>query len=282
MNQKQITVNFTDRSDDHLKMYFKDISKIPLLTYIEEQQIYKDLLDDVKREKARDRLVTSNLRFCISIAKQYQNQGLSLLDLIEEANFGLIKASHLFNPEKGVKFLSYAIWWIRQSITDALTKVSRTIRVPNNRYNLLWRINRFISNYEQTYSNKPTTEEIAEWFEISPKTVSELLNISLKCVSVDGSLNNNDDGVLLDILADPFETADGLVISEDNYDIIHKVLKDIDVRDASVIRFLFGIDSEELNLDEVGRKFGISAERVRQIKERSLEKMKEIINEKYT
>ena len=260
--------------ESSLDQYLKEISAYPLLT--REQEV--DLAGRIRtgEEEALDKLVRSNLRFVVSVAKKYQNQGVALGDLINEGNLGLIRAAHKFDETKGIKFISYAVWWIRQAILQALAEQSRIVRVPLNRAGTLHRIGKRSSALLQELGREPTVDEIADGLDLTHDEVEKTLAISQTHLSLDAPLTPGEDNRLLDYLPDQF----GRGPEEETYDkaltdVVDEALGSLKEREAKVLRLYFGLDGQEpMTLEEIGSLLGITRERVRQIKERALVRLR--------
>lgn len=263
----------TNRDSLSLDKYFNEISKEPILTAEEEVELA--IRSKKGDQKATEQLIKSNLRFVVSVAKQYQNQGLSLNDLINEGNVGLIKAVKRFDETKGFKFISYAVWWIRQSILQALAENSRIIRLPVNKVSDFSKINRIYSNLEQEFEREPTPEEIAEVLEIKVEEIKDSYRINQKNISLDAPLINDDN-----TFAETLENKDSLspdkeLLNESLKKEIESAIKILNVREQEVIKLYFGIDCVQTHtLEEIGAKFNLTRERVRQIKEKALRKLR--------
>jgi len=257
-----------------LDQYFHDIGKVALLT--PEQEI--ELAIKIKQgdAEALEKLTKANLRFVVSVAKQYQNQGLSLGDLINEGNIGLIKAARRFDETRGFKFISYAVWWIRQSIMQALAEQSRIVRLPLNRVGALNRIGKAYSNLEQEYEREPSSEELAEELQMNVEDVSEAMTLSAKHVSMDAPFSNSEENRLLDVLENPDEPSpDNILMDESLKEEVERALSKLSAREAEVIKLYFGLDVDEpLTLEEIGEKFNLTRERVRQIKEKAIRRLR--------
>jgi RNA polymerase primary sigma factor len=259
-----------------LDQYLREISQYPLIGREEEIRLAKAIRD--RDEEALDKLVRSNLRFVVSVAKKYQNQGVSLADLINEGNLGLIRAAHKFDETKGIKFISYAVWWIRQAILQALAEQSRIVRVPLNRAGTLHRIGKRSSALLQELGREPTVEEIAEGMDISEEEVAKTLSISQSHLSLDAPLAPGEDNKLLDYLPD----TQGATPDEETFEhalteSIERVLGTLKEREAKILRLYFGLDGKEpMTLEEIGSLLGITRERVRQIKEKALSRLRHI------
>ncbi len=259
-----------------LDQYLREISQYPLITRDDEVVLAKQ----IKRgdEEALDKLVRSNLRFVVSVAKKYQNQGVSLSDLINEGNLGLIRAAHKFDETKGIKFISYAVWWIRQAILQALAEQSRIVRVPLNRAGTLHRIGKRSSALLQELGREPTVEEIADGMDITQDEVAKTLSISQSHLSLDAPLTPGEDNKLLDYLPDTQSPGpDDSTFERALTDSIQDVLDTLKEREARILRLYFGLDGEEpMTLEEIGKLMGITRERVRQIKEKALARLRHI------
>jgi RNA polymerase primary sigma factor len=257
-----------------LDQYLKEISAYPLIDREEEVRLAR--LIRVGGEGALDKLVSSNLRFVVSVAKKYQNQGVPLSDLINEGNLGLIRAAHKFDETKGIKFISYAVWWIRQAVLQALAEQSRIVRVPLNRAGALYRIGRQTSTLLQELGREPTVEEIAEDLHISEEEVQKTLSISQSHLSLDAPVRLGEDSRLLDYLPDQFSPGpEDEAFAHALRQTIEDALATLKHREATVVRLYFGLDdSEPMTLEEIGAQMGITRERVRQIKEKALDRLR--------
>jgi RNA polymerase primary sigma factor len=257
-----------------LDQYLREISQYPLISREEEVELARRIKQDC--QDSLDKLVRSNLRFVVSVAKKYQNQGVSLADLINEGNLGLIRAAHKFDETKGIKFISYAVWWIRQAILQALAEQSRIVRVPLNRAGTLHRIGKRSSALQQELGREPTVEEIAEGMDISEDEVAKTLSISQTHLSLDAPLTPGEDNKLLDYLPDtqnpgPDDETFERALSES----VEEVLSTLKEREAKILRLYFGLDGQEpKTLEEIGSMMGITRERVRQIKEKALARLR--------
>ena len=273
----RITKQYTNRESQSLDKYLQEIGRVDLLTGDDEIV----LAQAIKRggfegSMALERLVKANLRFVVSVAKQYQNQGLSLGDLINEGNLGLIKAAKRFDETRGFKFISYAVWWIRQSILQALAEQSRIVRLPLNRVGALNKIGKKFSELEQQYEREPTAAELAEQLEMSIAEISETIKISGRHLSVDAPFVQGEDNRLLDILPnDQQPPPDSELMRESLRVEVQQVLNTLSEREAEVIRLYFGLDDQQaLPLEEIGEKFNLTRERVRQIKEKAIRRLR--------
>lgn len=275
MRQFKITKSITDRRTDSLDKYLQEISKEEMVTPEEEVELAKRI--HAGDADAADRLVRANLRFVVSVAKQYQyqNQGLGLQDLINEGNMGLMKAAWKFDETKGFKFISYAVWWIRQSILQALAEQSRTIRLPFNQVNYLTKIARARNEFEQKNCRQATTEELAEMTGLSSDKIIESMVVSENTVSADARFSEDEDGALLDIIPDKDALpADSRVEAESIKIEIGQLLEVLPERARNILKAIYGIGCREMTIDEIGERYGLTRERVRQIREKSLRRLR--------
>ena len=273
----KITKSITNRESQSLEKYLQEIGKVDLITPEEEVKLAR--LIKQGDQKALDRLTKANLRFVVSVAKQYQNQGLSLPDLINEGNLGLIKAAQRFDETRGFKFISYAVWWIRQSILQALAEQSRIVRLPLNKVGLTNRIQKAYSQLEQEFEREPSAEELATMLEIDIEEVSATLGISARHVSVDTPLAEGEDNTLLDVLENPnaVKTDNELDHTESLKVEIERSLKTLTERQKEVICYFFGIGVDHpMSLEDIGEKFSLTRERVRQIKDKAITKLRTV------
>jgi RNA polymerase primary sigma factor len=263
-----------------LDQYLRDISAYPLISREEEAELARRIR--VGDQEALDKLVRSNLRFVVSVAKKYQNQGVSLSDLINEGNLGLIRAAHKFDETKGIKFISYAVWWIRQAILQALAEQSRIVRVPLNRAGTLHRIGRRANALLQELGREATHAEIAEGMDITEEEVAKTMSISQVHLSLDAPLSPGEDNRLLDYLADTINpTPDEQTFEKALTDAIVDSLASLKEREAKILRLYFGLDEKEpMTLEEIGTLLGITRERVRQIKEKALSRLRHVSRSK--
>jgi RNA polymerase primary sigma factor len=264
----------TTYDEGSLDQYLRDISVYPLITREEEVTLAQKIrLND---QEALDKLVRSNLRFVVSVAKKYQNQGVSLSDLINEGNLGLIRAAHKFDETKGIKFISYAVWWIRQSILQALAEQSRIVRVPLNRAGALHRIGKRASTLLQELGRQPTHLEIAEGLDITEEEVAKTMLISQVHLSLDAPMTPGEDNRLLDYLPDNMNpTPDEITFEKALSEAIEESLSNLKERESKILRLYFGLDGEDpMTLEDIGTLLGITRERVRQIKEKALLKLR--------
>ncbi|MBK8515585.1 MAG: RNA polymerase sigma factor RpoD/SigA [Saprospiraceae bacterium] len=277
MRQLKITKSITNRESQSLEKYLQEIGKVDLLTPEEEV----DLAQKIKEgdQEALERLTKANLRFVVSVAKQYQNQGLSLSDLINEGNLGLIKAAQRFDETRGFKFISYAVWWIRQSILQALAEQSRIVRLPLNKVGSLNKINRAFSELEQEFEREPSPDELAELLEIPTEEVETTLGVAARHVSMDAPFIDGEDNSLLDVLENNStpDTDSALEYKESLRKEIERSLNTLTDRQADVIKLYFGIGIEHpMSLEDIGDKFGLTRERVRQIKDKAINKLRSV------
>jgi len=273
----RITRQYTNRESPSLDKYLQEIGKYELLSPEEEIELARQIKKGgPEAERALEKLVRANLRFVVSVAKQYQNQGLSLNDLINEGNLGLIKAAKRFDETRGFKFISYAVWWIRQSILQALAEQARLIRLPLNRVGALNKIGRKYSELEQRYEREPTAAELAEELGMSPEEVAETLRLAGKCLSVDAPCVHGEESRLLDVFPSENEPPpDAEVERESLRQEIRALLERLSPREAEILRYSFGLDGRpELTLEEIGERFNLTRERVRQIRERALRRLR--------
>ena len=271
MKSFKITQSITDRQDASLGLYFKDVSKQSMLNAEEEAQVTQRIREGDK--SAINRLVTANLRFVISVAKQYQNKGLSLVDLIQEGNLGLIEGAKRYDPSKGVKFISYAVWWIRQSIMHALSDKCRTVRIPMNQIVNINKITKATEKLEQELGRSPSIEELSNETSISTSNLNLTMSSSNKALSLDTPFKDEDTNCLLDIIPnDSF--ADDNIIQESISNEVEEVLLKLSNRESDVIRMSFGIGVETMQNEEIANRFGIGSERVRQIQHEAIERIR--------
>jgi len=272
----RITKQYTNRESQSLDKYLQEIGRVELL-HAEDEIVLAKLIKKggVQGTRALEKLVKANLRFVVSVAKQYQNQGLSLGDLINEGNLGLIKAAKRFDETRGFKFISYAVWWIRQSILQALAEQSRIVRLPLNRVGALNKIGKKFSELEQKYEREPTAAEIAEQLEMTVPEIAETIKISGRHLSVDAPFVQGEENRLLDILPNDMQPPpDSELIRESLRVEVKQVLTTLSQREAEVIILYFGLDGQCLTLEEIGEKFNLTRERVRQIKEKAIRRLR--------
>lgn len=274
MRQLKISKQITNRESQSLDKYLQEIGKVDLLTPDEEVELAKRIREG--DQLALEKLTKANLRFVVSVAKQYQNQGLSLGDLINEGNLGLIKAAQRFDETRGFKFISYAVWWIRQSILQALAEQSRIVRLPLNRVGSLNKISKTFSELEQKYEREPSPDELAEVLEVTTSEVVDTLKISGRHVSMDAPFVQGEENSLLDVLENDSEvTPDSSLINDSLRKEVQRALSTLTQREADVITLYFGLNGEHsMTLEEIGEKFNLTRERVRQIKEKAIRRLR--------
>lgn len=274
MRQLKISKQVTNRETASLDKYLYEIGKVELITAEEEVSLAKRI--STGDNAALERLVNANLRFVVSVSKQYQNQGLGLPDLINEGNLGLIKAAHRFDGTRGFKFISYAVWWIRQSILQALAEQARIVRLPLNKIGSINKINRTLSLLEQKYERVPTYEEIANVLDIAPREVKEAMRHAGRYVSMDAPVSDDEEGNMYDVLLNKSEDApDMVLINESLQKEIERAITTLTYREAYILRHYFGLDGRRpATLEEIGENLELSRERVRQIKERAIKRLK--------
>lgn len=280
MRQLKITKSITNRESASLDKYLQEIGKEDLITVEEEVE----LAQRIKKgdQEALEKLTKANLRFVVSVAKQYQNQGLSLPDLINEGNLGLIKAAEKFDETRGFKFISYAVWWIRQSILQALAEQSRIVRLPLNQVGSLNKINKAFARFEQENERTPSPEELADVLDLPKEKVSDTLRVSGRHVSVDAPFSDGEDNNLLDVLVNADSpNADRGLINESLSTEVERALSTLTDRERDIIRYFFGIGCAEMTLEEIGEKFGLTRERVRQIKEKAIRRLRHSSRNKF-
>ena len=273
MRQLKITKSITNRESASLDKYLQEIGKEDLITVEEEVELAQRIRNG--DQKVLEKLTRANLRFVVSVAKQYQNQGLSLPDLINEGNLGLIKAAEKFDETRGFKFISYAVWWIRQSILQALAEQSRIVRLPLNQVGSLNKINKAFSRFEQENERRPSPEELADSLDLPAEKVADTLRVSGRHISVDAPFVEGEDNSLLDVLVnDDSPIADRTLINESLSTEVERALSTLTERERDIIKLFFGINTQEMTLEEIGEKFGLTRERVRQIKEKAIRRLR--------
>lgn len=273
MRQLKINKSITNRESQSLDKYLQEIGKEELVSVEEEVELAQRIKKGDR--KALEKLTKANLRFVVSVAKQYQNQGLSLPDLINEGNVGLIKAAEKFDETRGFKFISYAVWWIRQSILQAIAEQSRIVRLPLNQVGSVNKINKVLNKFEQEYERKPSIEEISEKVDLPEDKIDDVLKINSRHVSVDAPFADGEDNGLLDVLVnDDSPMADKSLVLESLRAEINTALQGLNERERNVIEAFFGINQPEMTLDEIGTKYGLTRERVRQIKEKAIRRLR--------
>lgn len=273
MRQLKITKSITNRESASLDKYLQEIGKEELVSPEEEVELAQRIRKGDKA--ALEKLTRANLRFVVSVAKQYQNQGLSLPDLINEGNLGLIKAAEKFDETRGFKFISYAVWWIRQSILQALAEQSRIVRLPLNQVGALNKINKALQKFEQENERQPSTAELSEMIDVPKDKISDTLRVSGRHVSVDAPFVEGEDNSLLEVLPnDDSPSADKGLVNESLNIEIERALSTLSSREREIIKSFFGIGCQEMTLEEIGEHFGLTRERVRQIKEKAIRRLK--------
>ncbi len=273
MRQLKITKSITNRESASLDKYLQEIGKEELITVEEEVE----LAQRIKKgdQEALEKLTKANLRFVVSVAKQYQNQGLSLPDLINEGNLGLIKAAEKFDETRGFKFISYAVWWIRQSILQALAEQSRIVRLPLNQVGSLNKINKAMAKFEQEHERTPSSDELAKELQLPREKVADTLRVAGRHVSVDAPFADGEDNSLLDVLVNSDSpNADRGLLNESLSTEVERALETLTDRERDIIKYFFGIGSSEMTLEEIGEKFDLTRERVRQIKEKAIRRLR--------
>ena len=273
MRQLKINKQITNRESASLEKYLQEIGHEELLSPEEEvelaQRIHKGDRD------ALERLTKANLRFVVSVAKQYQNQGLSLADLINEGNVGLIKAAEKFDETRGFKFISYAVWWIRQTILQALAEQSRIVRLPLNQVSAVNKISKAMTKFEQENERKPSADELAELVNELPEKINDSLRASGRHVSVDAPFVEGEENSLLDVMVNnDSPDADATLVDESLNTEIHRALSTLNERERDIVEMSFGINHQEMTLEEIGERFGLTRERVRQIREKAIRKLR--------
>ena len=273
MRQLKITKSITNRESASLDKYLQEIGRKELITVDEEVELAQRIREG--DQAALDKLVSANLRFVVSVARQYQNQGLSLPDLIDEGNLGLIKAAQKFDETRGFKFISYAVWWIRQSILQALAEQSRIVRLPLNQVGSLNKIGKELSKFEQEHERRPSAEELAERLDVPVEKISDTMKVSGRHVSVDAPFVDGEDNSLLDVLPnDDSPMADHTLNQESLSKEVNRALDQLNPRERDILKMFFGIGCQEMTLEEIGAKFDLTRERVRQIKEKAIRRLK--------
>ena len=273
MKNFKITQSITDRKDESLSLYFKDVSKLSMITPEEEIKLAKKIQKgDINAE---NQLVKANLRFVISVAKQYQNKGLDLVDLIQEGNLGLIKSARLYDPNKGYKFISYAVWWIRQSIMKAISDQCRTVRVPMNHITNMSKINKISEKFEQENGRVPSKEELENLTELDSKRIDLSYTSTYRSISLETPLRDDDANCLLDIIPNEnIVNTDCNLIKSDLQREVDRIITKLPSRESDIIRMYFGIEVQKLSNEEIADRFGIGIERVRQLIHSGIDKLK--------
>ena len=273
MRQLKISKSITNRESASLDKYLQEIGHEELLSVDEEVELAQKIKKGDRQ--ALERLTRANLRFVVSVAKQYQNQGLSLPDLINEGNVGLIKAAEKFDETRGFKFISYAVWWIRQSILQAIAEQSRIVRLPLNQVGSVNKINRELNKFEQEHERRPSVDEIADRIDLPEEKIEEAMKANNRHVSMDARFVDGEDNSLLDVLADSnMPMADKALVQESLRKEIDRAIDLLNDREQKVVRAFFGIGSPEMTLEEIGDKYNLTRERVRQIKEKAIRRLR--------
>ena len=273
MRQLKITKSITNRESASLDKYLQEIGRKDLITVDEEVELAQKIKQG--DQAALDKLVSANLRFVVSVAKQYQNQGLSLPDLIDEGNLGLIKAAQKFDETRGFKFISYAVWWIRQSILQALAEQSRIVRLPLNQVGSINKIGKALQRFEQENARRPSPMELAEQLDVPVEKIADTMKVSGRHVSVDAPFVDGEDNSLLDVLPnEDSPMADSSLNQESLSKEVNRALEQLNPRERDILKMFFGIGCQEMTLEEIGAKFDLTRERVRQIKEKAIRRLK--------
>ena len=274
MRQLKIIKSFTNRESDSLDKYLQDIGHEELLTLDEEVELAQRIREG--DSKALEKLTRANLRFVVSVAKQYQNQGLSLPDLINEGNIGLIKAARKFDETRGFKFISYAVWWIRQSILQAIAEQRRPVRLPLNQVSSVNKINKALNKFEQENERRPSVEEIASSTDLPQEKIEEAIKANTKQVSMDAPFKDGEESSLADVLySEDSPSTDAELLKQSLREEMAMALSVLNERERNVITAFYGIGQAEMTMDEIGKKFGLTRERVRQIRERALRRLRQ-------
>ena len=274
MRQLKITKSITNRESAALDKYLQEIGHEDLISIEEEIELAQRIKKGDR--KALEKLTKANLRFVVSVAKQYQNQGLSLPDLINEGNLGLIKAAEKFDETRGFKFISYAVWWIRQSILQAIAEQSRIVRLPLNQVGSVNKINRILNKFEQEHERRPNVDEIADQIDLPEDKIVEAMKVNGKHISVDAPIMEGADSSLLDVLPNTESPmADNKLVMESLREEVASALNVLNERERNIIECFYGINQREMTLEEIGDKFGLTRERVRQIKEKALRRLRQ-------
>lgn len=273
MRQLKISKNITNRESASLDKYLQEIGREEPLGAEEEAELAKRIREGDK--SALERMTRANLRFVVSVAKQYQSQGLDLPDLINEGNLGLIRAAEKFDETRGFKFISYAVWWIRQAILQALAEQARIIRLPLNQVGAISRINKAFATFEQLHDRAPSVEELSESLDITPDKIVEAMRLGGKSISMDAPVSDGDGGVFSDTISDVEAHTPDKRLNEESLAIeVRRVLDKLSERDRNILKMSFGIDGAEMTLDEIAQKLRLTRERVRQIKEKTLRRLR--------
>jgi len=278
MRQLKIQKSITNRSSEALDKYLVEIGRAPLISIDEEIELAQVIRHGGREaERAKEKLVSANLRFVVSVAKQYQHQGLSLTDLIDEGNIGLIKAAEKFDETRGFKFISYAVWWIRQSILQAIAEQSRIVRLPLNQTGALSKINQTINNFEQEHGRRPSNMELEDLTGVESEKIEQAIKADAHHMSIDAPFGDDDDNTMSDLLSSGDDTrtdkqVDYQSLTSDLDSVLRRVLKD---RELRIVKECFGIGCQEKGLEEIGTEMGLTRERVRQIREKSIAKLRD-------
>ena len=273
MRQLKITQSITNRESASLDKYLQEIGHEELISVEEEVELAQRIRQGDRQ--ALEKLTKANLRFVVSVAKQYQNQGLSLPDLINEGNLGLIKAAEKFDETRGFKFISYAVWWIRQSILQAIAEHKGIIRLPLNQVGWVNKINRMLNKFEQEHERRPSIEEIADKIDLPQDKIEDAMKVNFRHVSVDAPFVDGEENSLLDVLInDDSPMADNMLVMESLREEINRALQRLNERERNIIEAFFGINQPEMTLEEIGDKYGLTRERVRQIKEKAIRRLR--------
>lgn len=274
MRQLKIVKQITNRESQSLDKYLQEIGKVDLITGEDEVRLTRRIKEG--DQVALEKMVAANLRFVVSVAKQYQNNGLSLGDLINEGNIGLVKAAMRFDETRGFKFISYAVWWIRQSIMQALAEQSRVVRIPSNRVGMLKKVNKTFAALEQKFQRDPSAEELAEMMEVAPEEISEAVLMGARQVSINAPFIQGEENALIDVLVDASEgTPDSMLINKSLQQDIKRSLSTLTKRESDIISFYYGLnDTPAMSLEEIGLMFNLTHERVRQIKENGIRRLR--------
>lgn len=279
MRQLKITKSITNRENASLDKYLQEIGHEELISAEEEVELAHRIKNGDR--KALEKLTKANLRFVVSVAKQYQNQGLSLPDLINEGNIGLLKAAEKFDETRGFKFISYAVWWIRQSILQAIAEQSRVVRLPLNQVGSLNKINRVLNKFEQENERRPSVDEIADSTDLPQDKIEDALKANTRQVSVDAPVSDGDGANMLDFMqSDSTPNTDDLLLKESLKEEIANALSVLNERERNVVEAFYGINQPERTMEEIGKKYGLTRERVRQIREKAIRRLKQNTNNK--
>lgn len=271
MRQLKIATQITNRDSQSVEKYLQEISKISMINVAEETNLAQRIR--MGDQRAVDKMVQANLRFVVSVAKQYQHQGLSLSDLINEGNLGLIKSAHRFDETKGFKFISYAVWWIRQSILQALAEQGRLVRLPQNKIGTYNKANKAYMAFEQEHEREPSTEELSDILEISQTEVTNIFQSNTRHTSLDAPVNSAEDVAMGDLLQGSDETDEG-IMQDSLRDEIRRILKSLSPREAEIVNAYFGLEREDgVSIEQIGKKYDLTNERIRQIKERAIKRL---------